>query len=179
MAEMYLPDDVIMYLIDVGGYETLKSIASTNRFFRNYVKRKFKREVKFAISVVNPIYIPVIEELYHLNSNMSADPAGIIIKHDNGFLIKYKTVNGKVNKIVSKDLNGARVFEKWTVNDMLSRIDGPAWWEKDDDYSFQLWARNGKMHRLGAPAKIKFDRFFREEIWAIDGKARARHGLST
>lgn len=172
-APALLPE-MILYIMEVGGYETLKSMALTNVYYREYVKRKFDHEVEYALQILkmSPGKTPkdkrrFIEKLYHLNSNMNADPHGITIVKNARTVSLTKTVNGQVNSINIKYKNKVRVSEEWTLNGKRSRIDGPAYWDRDGNIE---WVRDGILHRIGGPAKRSSNIEFSEEIWAVKGK---------
>ena len=80
-------------------------------------------------------------------------------------------------------MNGQTVLaEAWEDRSELSRMDGPALWERfpNGNWLFQEWWHGGERHRVGAPAILNYNDEgtgqLQSEEWWVDGERHREDG---
>lgn len=164
--------DAIMHILEKTDYLSLKSLAMTDKRMRPLIGEFLTRKAKEAIRVLdlpeNTNHHILIELLYHLNNDQSADPRGIIRTGDNW-------VKGN-NSMVIEDLEDVYVWEyqvSWYRGSQSHRSDGPAIvrYNESGKKIYEGWYQRGNPHRLDGRAKIDYseDGKITTESWYLDG----------
>jgi hypothetical protein len=198
-----LPSEIVMNIVDLMDYETLKVFAMLNVTCNNIVVRhlnvlQFQFYAKFPVAPIEKDKL--VEMIYYLNSNKNALLNGINLDHSEwtkGRARIYLSSTGetwitedrysRINKPASTTWrdNGVKISEKWCVNGKYHRLDGPSTieWNEHGQKIIEGWCVNGQSYRFAAPASIVWyeNGQKRVEIWIehnknhrVDGPAETR-----